>query len=701
MVDQPRGELPYSFGPYTLVSLLGEGGMALVFRAVREGPMGFRKELAVKLIRIADAPKSQSLVKQLINEARLGGQLRHPNVVDTYEFGTVGDEHYIAMELVNGLTLQALLSGVSQRGARLPTATVLDMGAQLCQGLEYAHTLSSHDGQPLNLIHRDLKPANIIVTMAGQAKIMDFGIARSGASLFTATSTDVTKGTLKYMSPEQLSDPTTMDHRSDLFALGAILFECVTGSQLLEGESAEALMWNLVSGKYEEKLSLVDEALPEIRPIIDRCLHKDRDDRYAHAGLLREDLADLQLEIGEGFGCHELMLLLVAHANGESEELERLQAKIRNRIERIGRDSGWALWITRMDSGPSGAQDELATGILHTQGVLARSITDAGPPTKLGEATVVWQAADAPAGAVAAAPSADAQTNALGGSVGSSDPQAAMVEQASPQAKMPHGALQGAPLMPVPDADGPVVGIGSEVSQSTMEAVLPTHFAVASAGPPPRRPRILLLWSSAVGIVLLLISAGILAVWQPWKASQVRDADRLPATVTLEEAIPSVASEASDTPPFTTTSSSEAAPTSPTEHPVEQTEREVPAEAVEVEEPQEPPAETIEVVVEEPPPQERAEEAAPDVTETLPEPSPQTVTEVRIMINTDPWGTWTLSGDQQGSGECPFIRKLPPGDYRFLLAVPDSGASHTMDVHVEGDEGEIKRCWSFIKDGPC
>ena len=398
MTEQPRGELPYSFGPYTLIGLLGEGGMARVYRAVREGPMGFRKELAVKLIHVGDSARSRDLARHLINEARLGGQLRHPNVVDTYEFGTVGDDHYIAMEMVNGLTLQTLLSGLRQRGGRLPVAAILDLAVQICQGLEYAHNLSDHDGKPLNLIHRDLKPSNIIVTMAGQAKIMDFGIARASTALFTATASDVSKGTLRYMSPEQLNEPGILDQRSDLFALGVILFECVTDTPLLEGETTEALMWDLVSGRYRERLSLVDDVLPEIRPILDSCLHMERDHRHAHAGLLREDLADLQHDLGEGLGCHELMLLLVAHARGEFQEFDRLRTKTLERLERVGKDSGWAAVIERLDTARGESQNLLVSSILHTEGALAGPASDAGPTTELGETTVVWQAPDATGG---------------------------------------------------------------------------------------------------------------------------------------------------------------------------------------------------------------------------------------------------------------------------------------------------------------
>jgi len=242
--------LPSRFGPYVLVSLLGEGGMARVFRAVREGPMGFRKELAIKRIREDLTRENDQLVRALINEARLGGQLKHANVVDTYEFGVVEGQHYIAMEFVNGLTLRSLIAGARRRGVRLPRGAVLDLAVQTCKGLEYAHDLSGPDGEPLGLVHRDLKPGNIIISAEGVSKIMDFGIARSATALYQTTATNVTKGTLTFMSPEQLGDARNLDHRSDLFAMGGILFEALTSEVLQSGPTPQAIMWSIVSGDY-------------------------------------------------------------------------------------------------------------------------------------------------------------------------------------------------------------------------------------------------------------------------------------------------------------------------------------------------------------------------------------------------------------------------------------------------------------------
>ena len=687
MPDRRQDDLPVRFGPYTLVSLLGVGGMARVYRAIREGPMGFRKELAVKLIRAGDTPESRGLVKHLVNEARLGGQLRHPNVVDTYEFGAVGDEHYIAMELVNGLTLRTLLSGLAHRSSRLPLTAVLDLAMQVGQGLDYAHALGSPDGSPLNLIHRDLKPANIIVTMTGQSKIMDFGIARSEAALFRSTSADTTKGTLKYMSPEQLSEPATLDHRSDLFSLGAILYECITGQQLVQANTAEAVMWNLVSGAYVAKLDEIDDPYAALRPVLAKCLEKDRDRRFASAGALCEDLAELQLDLGDGFGCQELMALHLAHANGEDDELQRLQVKIQQRVDRIGRDSGWVTLVQQLDAQIDDVTDHLVDSILHTQGVITGGveILDSGQASDLGEVTVVWQAEDA-TGAAAAGAEDEGTTRAFtdlgeGGTDGATGLTTA-TEQATTPPPPPSSETEATTLV---HSDPQVVGLAGEVSQSTMETQLPTGMAEAAArleARPSRRKGPWILAATAVaGIVGLLgISVVTLAIWQPWR-SPIGD-----AATTEDTEPPAVIEEIS-------VSDEPTIEEQPTEAPTEvSTVHEQPAPPVHVE----PATAGAEPATNAPAADIDPAEGATDESPTAASAQP-----VRVFVNADPWATWTLTGSQTGSGDCPHIRDLLPGTYHFQLKVPDTGETHTLTVEVTGDEGEIKRCWSFAKNGPC
>ena len=179
------------FGRYQLLNLLGEGGMATVYRAVMSGPMGFEKVCAVKRIHPEHTSEAR-LVRAMINEARLGGQLRHDNIVETYEFNEVDGHYYMAMEYVEGWTLDFVLRRCRNFREYLPATVVHEILLGTCRGLDYAHRLTDSEGKPTNLIHRDLKPANIIARLDGKVKIMDFGIARADTNKYKTTAKDST-----------------------------------------------------------------------------------------------------------------------------------------------------------------------------------------------------------------------------------------------------------------------------------------------------------------------------------------------------------------------------------------------------------------------------------------------------------------------------------------------------------------------------
>jgi len=388
--------LPGRFGDYTLLALLGEGGMAEVFRAVREGPMGFRKELAIKRIRTDLTRDNETLIKSLINEARLGGQLRHPHIVDTYEFGEVAGQHYIAMEFVNGLTLASLIRGAQARGRQLPLGVVVDVGMQVAEGLAYAHGLTLPDGQSLHLVHRDLKPANIIVSKDGVAKVMDFGIARTAAAMYRTTTADMAKGTLNYMSPEQFGDHAELDHRSDLFALGTILFEMLTGKLLTTAPTMEQVFRSIVTGAYRKRLTELDAVSPELKPIVARCLALEREERYPDAGALVHALQDARDELEDDQGCKQLMALIGAMQEGDSAAFERLAVQVRRRADRSGGGTGWGSLLDAIPGPVTEEPDPFRTGLhadLSSMSIETR-LPDL-PRSDPGQQTSVkWRAAD-------------------------------------------------------------------------------------------------------------------------------------------------------------------------------------------------------------------------------------------------------------------------------------------------------------------
>ncbi len=290
-----------TFGDYRLTHLLGKGGMASVFRAVRSGPMGFAKVVAIKRLHEALTDNDQVL-KSLINESRLGGQLKHPNIVEVYEFNRVGDTYFLSMEFVDGWTLDRVVKLSQELSLPIPDGVVLDILIQVCEGLQYAHNIESLEGEEVRLVHRDLKPANIILGRDGVVKVMDFGIAKAATNLFKTTLADTTKGTPHYMSPEQVAGAPDLGPTSDLFALGSVLFELLTGKVLFTGESLVAVLFAVARAEVDELLAPLDERIDGLSFVLGKCLEKDPDERYQSAEVLIEDLRRLRDESDDDGG---------------------------------------------------------------------------------------------------------------------------------------------------------------------------------------------------------------------------------------------------------------------------------------------------------------------------------------------------------------------------------------------------------------
>jgi predicted ATPase/Tfp pilus assembly protein PilF/tRNA A-37 threonylcarbamoyl transferase component Bud32 len=291
-------DLPLRLGRYELQSILGEGGMARVFGAELLGPAGFRKLVAVKVIKSEAIKQANSVeVEGFIREARLGGLLKHPNIVDVYELGDTEGQLFIAMELVEGQTLYQLIGS----GEKPPAAVVLEIASGVAAGLASAHSLSS-EGLPAGLVHRDMKPSNVLVSWEGAVKVSDFGIAitRYGELAAPLEARREVVGTYSYMSPEQLQGEP-LDGRSDLFSLGLVLTELATATRL----PRRLLLKRLAAGEdlrgpvlSEEFLAPVEAAVPGLRRILLRCLEPIPEARYPTAAALLSDLELLRRQVG-------------------------------------------------------------------------------------------------------------------------------------------------------------------------------------------------------------------------------------------------------------------------------------------------------------------------------------------------------------------------------------------------------------------
>ena len=287
-------ELPRSFGRYTLEEILGAGGMGRVYRATLHGPSGFAKPVALKVLKTRD---QNFLGKFFAREARIGGWLHHPNVVEIYDYGTVADDPFLAMELVDGWPLDAFL----ERNATPPPSVILDLALQIARGLQHAHDLEV-DGVPIQLVHRDLKPANILISRRGGVKVVDFGLARpmhcdADEGL---TQSGMLVGTPAYMSPEQPMGDEHLDRRSDIFAFGVILYELVSGqhpwprANLLARMDALAHVDQLTAtpGFWE----VPSQRLPGVERVLRRCLREEPADRFDHCLALITALRQLRRE---------------------------------------------------------------------------------------------------------------------------------------------------------------------------------------------------------------------------------------------------------------------------------------------------------------------------------------------------------------------------------------------------------------------
>lgn len=292
-------ELPAPFGRYQLEALLGQGGMGRVYRATLEGPGGFRKEVALKVIRPRQGSSPQLYHAAFVREARLSGLLHHPNVIDVYDFGVHEDHPFLAMELISGWPLGKVLT---TQGV-LPASAVLDLAIQLAEGLQYAHELEV-EGRPVALIHRDLKPANLLVTPQGGVKILDFGLARSQQSEEVLTEEGMVRGTPAYMSPEQAAGASDLTFQADLFAFGLILYEAAAGQPAWSRPTLLAQVMALIvvdeltqSPGFWDKVA---EAVPGLELILQRCLRKDPAERFARTADLVGALHELSHALGEG-----------------------------------------------------------------------------------------------------------------------------------------------------------------------------------------------------------------------------------------------------------------------------------------------------------------------------------------------------------------------------------------------------------------
>ena len=279
-----------TFSKYLLVGEIAQGGMGEVFLAVQQGLEGFSKVVVVKRV-LRHHTMNPEFTRMFIAEARLAARLEHSNIVKTYEFGEHQGQYFTVMEFLAGEDLGKVLYNFSLCAELMPVAMAVYIAAQLCNGLHFAHELTDHAGHPLGLVHRDVNPANVVVTYTGEVKIIDFGVARVDSAP-VKTVTGMLRGKFAYMSPEYIQGHGC-DHRADVFSVGIVLWEALTGQQLFTRETTAATMYAVVSDPISPPSKYRPDVPPELDAIIARALARAPANRFASADELRVALDDL------------------------------------------------------------------------------------------------------------------------------------------------------------------------------------------------------------------------------------------------------------------------------------------------------------------------------------------------------------------------------------------------------------------------
>lgn len=281
-----------TFGRYELLRKLATGGMGQVFLARQKGPVGFQKLLVVKRL-LPHLSEDTDFIKMFLDEARIAGNLNHPNIAQIYELGDVDGVLYIAMEYVQGEAVSQVNARANHRKGGLPLGLKCRIIADAAAGLDHAHQARSPSGRKLGLIHRDVSPQNVLVGFNGNVKLIDFGVAKVSGKL-SHTVVGTIKGKHAYMSPEQARDEE-LDARSDVYGLGIVFYELLTSQRLFKRESDLATLKAVVGAKVIPPSEAVPGVPKSLDAVVMRALARKREERFQSAGEFQLALEDFLL----------------------------------------------------------------------------------------------------------------------------------------------------------------------------------------------------------------------------------------------------------------------------------------------------------------------------------------------------------------------------------------------------------------------
>ena len=273
---------------YRVVESLAAGGMAEVFVGEATSVQGFKKRVAIKRV-LPHLASNENFIGMFLDEARLGARMNHANIVSVFDIGAADNTYFIVMEYVDGANLKTIMDVVQKQGRRVAMKEAIYIAMEACRGLSYAHELVDDDGNELDIVHRDISPPNIIISKRGEVKVTDFGLAKASTQL-EKTDPGVVKGKFSYLAPEAaLGD--TVDERADLFAVGIVLWEMISGQRLFLGDSDYATVKLVQQAKVPSLSAIVPEVDAEFEKVLAKALARNPAERYQSAREMGDALA--------------------------------------------------------------------------------------------------------------------------------------------------------------------------------------------------------------------------------------------------------------------------------------------------------------------------------------------------------------------------------------------------------------------------
>jgi serine/threonine-protein kinase len=309
---------------YKVLEKIASGGMAEVFRAESAGLEGFKKTVAIKRV-LPHLSEKKQFIGMFLDEARLSAHLSHSNCVQVFDIGVGDNTYFIVMEYVDGADLKAIIEQSRKTGQPLQYELAAAICVRLCEGLSYAHELKDGRNKNLGIVHRDMSPPNVLITRHGEVKIVDFGLAKANSQL-EHSEPGIIKGKFSYLSPEAaLGQP--IDHRTDIFAVGIILWEMLAGRRLFQGESDLETVRQVQAARVPDIKQFNPYVTPELETVLARALARDPTQRYQRARDLGQDLNSMLFHAGRpvsSFDIAQLVEPLVrARENARRQEMKK------------------------------------------------------------------------------------------------------------------------------------------------------------------------------------------------------------------------------------------------------------------------------------------------------------------------------------------------------------------------------------------